>query len=585
MSACSGLSTEPEIDHIIPPVPTQIQVTLEKEADIDLGAMIFAENCVQCHGVRGMGNGQLAQSGLVGTIADFTDPMTPQVNSLQNWYETITQGRLYALMPPWEDALSVEERWAVAFYTYTLSYTEDSINNGFQLYDTHCASCHGAMGKSTDSVSPLLGLLDYTDSSLLEKLVTHQDDLELTAQLTPADLTDITHYLRLLSTSTRSLPEPRTIQPSATEDVFSDSTAISGTLGRISGQINIGTRDFALPDNLTVTLQIYDSQLNVQETDYLVDHNGRYHFEEVVIRDDLAYLISVNHEGWRFASEVVAGDLKQKDRVIDVTLYGRTDDSSIIELTSQTTQINLIPQGLYITETINLRNTSDKMLIRELDNETVEVASIEIPIPLNAQLQSTATDTNRFRVNQSSTMLLDTYPVIPNMPHIIQFAYIIPFSDTLTFTIPTLYKATSSPQIYVEYPLLKLESNRIEHLGNKQIRGLNYRVHQAIVSPDIGQTITYDIMKSASQTTPSQDTIPRNILAIGLVLLGTVFTLIGIIAIVKGNHATVNPVETTHDIIQQIVELDKQFEAGALEQSVYQNKRDALKSKIADKYQ
>lgn len=575
LSACSGLSSEPEIDHIIPPVPTQTRVTLDQVTDIDLGATIFAEHCVQCHGIRGAGDGQMVQNGQVSMTADFTDPITTQANSLQNWYETITQGRLYALMPPWEDALSVEERWAVAFYTYTLSYTEDSINNGSQLYETRCATCHHESGTSIDTAPSLLGLLGYTDSSLLNKLTTHQAELNLTPQLTSDDLIDITHYLRLLSTSTQSLPDPIAVQP--------DSTTISGTFGSISGQINIGTSDFTLPDDLTVTLQIYDSQLNVQAREYIVDRDGMYYFEDVVIRDDLAYLISVNHEGWRFASEVVAGDLKQKDRVIDVTLYSSTDDSSVIELTSQTTLINLIPQGLYITETINLRNTSDKMLIRELDNDVIEVASIEIPIPPNAQLLNTVTDTQRFQVNQRGTMLLDTYPAIPNTPHIIQFSYTVPFSDELIFTIPTRYQTRGLQQIYVEYPLLKLQSNEIEYLGNQQIDGLNYSVHQVSVSPDIDHILTYEITKSTIQTVQSHDTIPRNVLAIGLVLIGVLFTLIGSIAILRGNHTPINPTETTQDHIQQIVELDKQFEAGTLDQSTYQNKRDALKAKIADK--
>jgi len=579
VSGCSGLSSEPEIDHIIPPVPTQTQAIFGKVADIGQGAQVFAANCVQCHGNRGAGDGSLVQSGQVSMTADFTDPKTPQNNSLQNWFTTITNGRLYALMPPWEDALTVEERWAVALYTYTLAYTSDSIDNGSQGYINQCATCHGDIGAGSDTAPPLLGLLGYTDTRLLEKLTTHQTDLKLTPSIPTDDLMDITRYLRLLSTSTRTLPE------SITPDVFTpnSATTVLGSLGTITGRVRLGTDSATLPNDLIVTLTVYDNQFNLQTTEYPVDNDGTYQFDDVEVRADLAYLVSVNHEGWRFVSDVVVADPKQTDRVIDVTLYESTDDLSVIEMTGRITQVNLTAQGLYVMEIINLRNNADKMLIRELSDETVDVASIEIPIPPNAQLQLSATDASRFRVNQSGTLLFDTYPAIPDMPHIIQFAYVLPFADTLTLTQPIHYQITGAVQLYIEDPLLTLQSEQTHLVGNHQSNGFNYRAYEVTENPDIGQAITYTIMTSASQATQSQAVIPRDLLAIGLVLVGVILTLVGSIILLRGNHAPSDSTVAIEDIIQQIVELDKQYEAGTLDASTYQTQRDAFKAKIADK--
>jgi mono/diheme cytochrome c family protein len=576
LSACSGLSSEPEIDHIIPPIPTQTRETLETVADINQGAQIFAENCVRCHGIRGAGDGQLVQSGQISMTSDFTDPRTSQNNSLQNWFETITNGRIYALMPPWEDALTVEERWAVALYTYTLAYTDNSISNGLQNYITQCASCHGDAGTSTDSVPSLLGLLDYADTTLLEKLALHQTDLDLTPRLASDDLADITQYLRLLSTSTNTLPDSTVIEPIA--------TPVSGTLGTINGHVRLGTDDSRLPDDLIVKLHTYDNQLNEQVTEYPVDSVGAYQFNEVVVRSDLAYFVSVTLEGWRFVSDIVVSNPKQPNQVIDVTLYESTDDSSFIEMTSRATHVNLTPQGLYVVETISLRNTADKMLIRNLINETVDAASVAIPIPPQAQLQLSASDASRFRVNQDRTLLLDTYPAIPDVPHIVQFAYIVPFTDRITFTQPVNYKVTGVVQLYIEDPLLVLQSKQVGIIGNRQENGFDYVVHQVIETPNLADSITYQIMTSASSTSQSQDVRSRNLLAMGLVLLGVSFTLIGSIALLSNTRSSSDLLASTQDIMQQIVELDKQFEAGKLESSTYQTQRDALKAKIADNY-
>ena len=575
MSACSGLSSEPEIDHIIPPVPTQALANFEQVADINLGAQIFSENCVQCHGSGGAGDGQLVQSGQVSMIADFTDPTTTQNNSLQNWFTTITKGRIYALMPPWEDALSDEERWAVALYTYTLAYSPDSINNGSQAYIKQCASCHGETGTGSDTASSLLGLLNYTDKRLLEKLASHQTELNLTPSLASDDLIDITSYLRLLSSSTRALPD------ALNKDIFIP-PAISGTVGTIKGHVLLGTDSAILPDDLQVSLSVYDNQFNVQVTESAVDSEGGYQFDDVEVRPDLAYLVSLNYEGWRFVSDVVVADPKQKDRLIDVTLYESTDDLSLIEMTSRITQVNLTAQGLYVIESINLRNTADRMLIRDLSNETVDFASIEIPIPPDAQLQLSATDAKRFHLNQDGTRLLDTYPVIPDTPHIIQFAYLLPFTDRLTLTQPVNYKISGAVQFYIEDPLLTHQSDQTRLLGNQQANGYNYLVYEVAEIPDIGQTITAEISTSASQSPQAHDIISRGTLAIGLVLLGLVLSLIGIITLLWGNRSASDSITPTQDIIQQIVELDKQFEAGSLDPDTYQSQRDTLKAKIAD---
>ena len=580
MSAC-GLSSEPEIDHIIPPVPTQTRVIFEQVADIEQGAQIFVANCVQCHGSRGAGDGQLVQSGRLSMTADFTDPTTPQNNSLQNWFETITKGRIYALMPPWEDVLTVEERWAVALYTYTLSYSSESVTNGSKAYSNQCATCHGEAGIGGDNAPPLLGLLDYSDSRLHQILTTHQTDLDLTPALSPDDLLELTHYLRLLSTTTRTLPD------SIARDGFKNlntQATVSGTVGTIRGQVRLGTDGTSLPNDLIVKLTVYDDQLNVQVTEHPVNRDGTYQFHDVEVQSDLAYLVAVNHEGWRFVSDVVVvADPNQKDRIMDVTLYESTDDLSVIEITSRLTQVNLTTQGLYVREIINLRNTADKMLIRDLSNNRVDVASIEIPIPPNAQLQLSATDASRFRVNQSGTMLLDTYPAIPNMPHIIQFAYVLPFADSLTLAQPIHYNTTGLIQFDIEDPLLMLQSEQMHLLGNRQANGLNFRAYEVTEKPDIGQKITYTIMTSAPQSSPSQAVISQELLALGLVLLGVVFTLIGSLTLLWGHRSTLESVTTTQNIIQQIVELDKQFEAGTLESATYQTQREALKAKITKK--
>jgi len=143
LAACDGLAGEPEIVGVVPQQaapqtgmstdpPTvgessgsaQTAAVTERsldEVDLALGAEIYAARCTDCHGDTGAGDGALVESGQIASIMDFTDPATIADKTPADYFTAITDGNMQALMPPWRDALTEEERWAVTWYVYTLS--------------------------------------------------------------------------------------------------------------------------------------------------------------------------------------------------------------------------------------------------------------------------------------------------------------------------------------------------------------------------------------------------------------------------------------------------------------------------------
>ena len=143
-SACGGLSGEPEIVATIAPARMPAEATAPESAwqpNIENGAAIFAERCTECHGVSGDGRGDLVLSGSVSRPLDMTDREAVAVKSPLEWFEIISQGKIENLMPPWEGALSEQERWDVAHYSYTLAYDEALLALGARVWDDNCAGC------------------------------------------------------------------------------------------------------------------------------------------------------------------------------------------------------------------------------------------------------------------------------------------------------------------------------------------------------------------------------------------------------------------------------------------------------------
>ncbi|TMA39371.1 MAG: cytochrome c [Deltaproteobacteria bacterium] len=83
------------------------------------GEAIFRENCTRCHGERGAGDGPDVAT-LERKPRDFSDPAFMQQETPADFFRVISLGRRQAAMPAWEDVLSVQDRWDVVSYLWSL---------------------------------------------------------------------------------------------------------------------------------------------------------------------------------------------------------------------------------------------------------------------------------------------------------------------------------------------------------------------------------------------------------------------------------------------------------------------------------
>jgi high-affinity iron transporter len=142
----------------------------------DHGGALFAENCVGCHGARGDGGGEEAKRlGL--SPAAFSQPAFMRGETPRDFFNVISLGRRRAGMPDWSQAFTVQQRWDLVAYLWTLAPPQTAFSEGHALYTSHCAGCHGADGMAAAGAgSPALGqpgsLIDQTDAQLLAVVTT-----------------------------------------------------------------------------------------------------------------------------------------------------------------------------------------------------------------------------------------------------------------------------------------------------------------------------------------------------------------------------------------------------------------------------
>lgn len=101
--------------------------------DLRLGARVYAQQCTACHGATGAGNGPLAAK-LSPPPISFTDHHRAAERSVLALQQIINHGVTGTAMPAFAQ-LSEEERWSVAFFISTLSYSDSDKSAGKKLWE------------------------------------------------------------------------------------------------------------------------------------------------------------------------------------------------------------------------------------------------------------------------------------------------------------------------------------------------------------------------------------------------------------------------------------------------------------------
>jgi mono/diheme cytochrome c family protein len=93
------------------PIPSTQETLAEAET-------LFTDNCVLCHGEKGMGDGPGAKTIKV-KPANFTDAKVMAAETDGSLFWKMTNGR--GPMPSWKDTLSDKERWELVGYIRKLT--------------------------------------------------------------------------------------------------------------------------------------------------------------------------------------------------------------------------------------------------------------------------------------------------------------------------------------------------------------------------------------------------------------------------------------------------------------------------------
>ncbi len=600
--------------------------------DLADGEKIYTEDCAGCHGDQGMGDGpqaaQLSVSVATLGLSDFARLYSPA-----DWYTIVTQGNMEQFMPAFAN-LTDRQRWDVVSYAMNLGVQDEQIAQGKILYQGNCVTCHGLAGKGNgvDAASLTNPTPDLTQQSLMAQRSATSLYQSISAGISPdmpafSDKLDenarwsLVSYLRSLTyftqlASINPYPAPLTTQAGTTSTVVypapesypppvinqsplvSPTAEISPTTpftGSVAVQLINGSGG-STPSDVPVTLYGFDDMQNTYSATITSGVNGLYTFKDVRMPEGRAFIAGVDYASSSYGSDIATVNSATPDLKLQITVYDTTTDLSALS----TERVHILfdfsqPQTAQVVEVFIISNPSKQAVVSSNQDHSV----VTFPLPAgytNLQFQDGELGGRYLAVKQG---FADTYTVTPGVgSYTVVFAFQMPYDRKLVFDQP-MSLPTGAVVVMVPDNGVKVTADQLQDGGTIDYQGITYHKYNGsglIAGSSIQFTLAGN--PNTSSTTTLFSTGNMQSLAIGLGVFGVALVLAGFWAyrrnqirlaaqrssgsasFTAGGADLAETHEDEDTLMDAIIALDDQYNAGNLPEEAYMERRAILKSKL-----
>ena len=407
----------------------------DRPPDMDAGRALYAERCASCHGPTGRADGEMV-AGLPAPPPSLAVLSTVHERAPAEAYDIITNGRLEQLMPPWRDALSVEERWDALAGSWSWSLTPTRLARGRAAWARDCAGCHGEDGDGVDGL-PLGGLERSIERSTVELLAATRGVGEAHAALEEAE--DDTLLLAL--DHLRALPFRH------------DSTDAVTLEGRLSGRVVAGGGSEEAVDvsRATVEAQPFAAGVPGETRQLALDGDGAFDVDGLPHGPDVRWVLVAEFDGVRYAlPEAVAAE----GGPVELVVYA-PDPGAPVGLFSLRSMISPRPdRGVAeVFERWVVVNTSDRARVASDEGS----ASLRLPLPVGAREPQVLDGRLRGSARVEEDVLLLSEPVPPG-EHEVFMSYLIPYAGQELNLVRRLESRVGEVSLVVSDPEVRIES-------------------------------------------------------------------------------------------------------------------------------
>ncbi len=365
-----------------------------------------------------------------------------------------------------------------------------------------------------------------------------------------------------------------------------------GEPGIVRGQVSNGTPDGAVPVGLSVTLRLFTEGEQETRTATLAD-DGTFQFEDIPLSVDSALVAHVAYQGVEYASDlVVLEDEEQTALSLPITIYETTEDPSAVQITQMHEFISLAGDRLQIGEYYMIGNTGDRTYVGQI----LETHEERPRITLSFSLPDGATDLFfdetggsglGERYVETADGFADTQPIPPGSADVeVLFRYSLSYQEGMS--VERVFDApVASVALLLSEEGLALEGEGVEAAGQLDTQmGPTFSYSAGPLAA--GEPLVFSLI-ARSESMPPLSPTPSGAMGASPARNTALETSLGLVALAVAVAAAYflwrapvsQPIPAqARPILNGIVALDADFEAGRVSERAYRRKRAGLEKQL-----
>jgi mono/diheme cytochrome c family protein len=550
------------------------------------GEELWAQNCAPCHGAQGRGDGATAQMPQMADNppTDFTDSVAARQRSLADMFTVTKEGRMDRLMPPWGGQLSDDQIWDVVAYAQTFATPPDDIAAGKSIYEANCATCHANDGTAVAPGAPnfadAAAMATQSPQAMFDVVSQGQSDMPAFAsQLSEQERWQVVDYLRTFS-----------YQPITFDGVITGQVQ-NATISQPVGDVEVRLRRWGI-----------DSELPSVTTK--ADADGYFRFENLDTGGHTFYNLEVLYNGITFPSEFATFDPGSTELSMPVNVYETTTSDEAVKVD----RLHFIvmgnePGSFSVLELYQFSNDSDRAYVGTV-NDAGQRETVRIALPAGAQNLFLQRGTLGVDFLETDDGLVSTSVIVPGQDSFeVAFVYLVPYSGTTLDLNRSVYYDTNTVNGLLLDVGAKLESDVLTFGGERSAQGQNYLQYTA-QELKAGETlpirlndldkVEFSSTTSATASGGSAAVMPstglrQTTLLLTMLGLGALVILFGVFYPRLRPRLRGEGIGLESDLKQErqrllltLARLDQAYEAGQLNETVYQRARAQRKAELTN---
>lgn len=343
----------------------------------------------------------------------------------------------------------------------------------------------------------------------------------------------------------------------------------------VTGDVTNGTVGASVPGDLTVAIHTFSDMAETSTYTTTLTGGQSFEFENLRLREGDTVVARVVYDGVTYVSEFVSIDQEQEAISLPITVYETTQDASNISIAQLHLFVNSMGERIKVGEYVVLGNTGDRTYVDSLAADGPG-ATWTATLPEGADnLQFDGANLGERFVSLSGGFS-DTRPIPPGEGSVeTSFTYELPFREGMeiqqSFDVPVRAAVLVLPE--AEWRLQGADISAEETIDTQMGTALSYTAGPF----SAGEPLSFQVVARRSAAQETEKTPSSNGLALGIGAL--VLAAAAVTVMWRSPFPGRVPLDVRPDV-EAIAALDRDFESGKLNESVYRKKRAELKRRL-----